>query len=156
MTPDVALPFSRKRHRVPRGVLLALLIGVLSEAGGADEMPPGHALSPAAAAATALRQAQAAIAVARDAGNLWLATPRRLAAARAAVERGDFARAIADAQRAQHEAELALNQALLERARYLLDNTGDLDPSTRATAVDLLSKYDGKAALHLLEQGGGP
>ena len=126
MTPDVALPFSRKRHRVPRGVLLALLIGVLSEAGGADEMPPGHALSPAAAAATALRQAQAAIAVARDAGNLWL------------------------------EAELALNQALLERARYLLDNTGDLDPSTRATAVDLLSKYDGKAALHLLEQGGGP
>ena len=134
--------------------MLAVLIGVLGETGGADELPPGHALSPAAAAATALRQAQAAIAVARDAGNLWLATPGRLAAARAAEERGDFARAIAAAERAQHEAELALNQARLERARYLLDNTGDLDPSTRAGVLDLLSKYDGKAALHLLEQGG--
>jgi len=136
---------------------LVALICLLSQAIIADELPPGHALTPAAAAATAVRQAQAAIALARDAGNLWLATPGRLAAARAAMERGDFTHAIESAQRAQHEAELALNQAWLERARYLLGNTSDLDEKTRATVVRLLSQYDGKAALRVLEQGGiGP
>lgn len=133
------------------------LIWLLCGAGIADENSPEHALTPAAAAATAVRQAQAAIALARDAGNLWLATPGRLAAARAAMERGDFPRAIESAERAQHEAELALNQAWLERARYLLNHTSGLDEKTRATVVELLSQYDGKAALRVLEQGGvGP
>lgn len=132
---------------------LVSLICLLSQAGIADENPPDHALTPAAAAATAVRQAQAAIALARDAGNLWLATPGRLAAAREAMARGDFTHAIESAQRAQHEAELALNQASLERARYLLGNTSDLDEETRATVVRLLSQYDGKAALRVLEQG---
>lgn len=157
MTHNFALPCRRDRRRVRRGIALAAMIFLLSEAGIADEMPPGHALAPAAAAATALRQAQAAIDVARDAGNLWLATPGRLAAARAAAERGDFARAIASAERAQHEAELALNQTRLERARYILANNADLDPQIRLTVVGLLARYDGEAAWRLLEQhGAGP
>lgn len=134
-------------------MLLVACVCLGGEPGSADELPPEQPLPPAAAAATAVRQAQAAITLARDAGNLWLATPGRLAAARAAVARGDFTQAVASAERARHEAELARNQAQLERARYLLDNATGIDPQTRATVIDLLSNYDGKTALRTLESG---
>lgn len=139
--------------------ILALVAGLFlcGVAGEAQADPPAAELAPAAAAAAALREAQAAIALARDAGNLWLATPGRLAAARAAAARGDYAEAIRGARRAGHEAGLALNQAWLERARYLLGHTTGLDPQVRATVVELLAAHDGKAALRMLEQAGaGP
>lgn len=128
-------------------------VSATSRPGIADDITRDRTI-PAAVAGAALLQAQAAIDAARHAGNVWLATPRRLAEARAAAERGDFSRAIASAERARREAALALNQTRLGRARYLLDTRTDLDPDVRTAAHGLLSAYDGAAALRVLEQAG--
>ena len=131
-----------------------VLLCMTSRVTFADDIARTGNLPAAAAARVALEQAEAAIGAARDAGNVWLATPRRLAEARAAAERGAFTQAIAGAERVRHEAGLALNQAQLERARYLLDTDPDLDPEARAAARELLSTYAGAAALRVIEQAG--
>lgn len=118
----------------------------------ADDISNDEASATAAHANAALRQAELALAAARRAGNVWLATPRRLAEARAAAERGEFAHAVAGAEHAQREATLALNQIQLERARYRLDRDPELDPAVRAAVRELLARYDGAGALRALEQ----
>ncbi|MGR9089671.1 MAG: hypothetical protein ACU85U_03710 [Gammaproteobacteria bacterium] len=134
-----------------------VFICAMARAAFADDITRDKAITAAAAASAALLQAETAINAARDAGNVWLATPGRLAEARVAAARGAFTHAIVSAERARREALLALNQSRLERARYVLDTDTDLDPDARRAARELLSTYEGAAALRVLEQAGsGP
>ncbi|HJP36364.1 MAG TPA: hypothetical protein QF901_10280 [Gammaproteobacteria bacterium] len=135
---------------------LALMIRCLPAA--ADEL--GVELSTPApgadAAVVALRRAERAITKAVDAGNLWSGTRALLSAAAARADVGDYSRAVVLAGSAEREARAALNQARLERARYLLGALADdEDPETLSAIRGLLRAYDGDAALRLVRKSSG-
>jgi hypothetical protein len=147
------------RGRVRPSLTVLCLLGLLravSASGDQLTADTAAAASPAAVAGSALQAAQIAIDQALAAGNLWLGTQPVLSRALAANDTGDFTRAATLAEVARRQARMALNQARLERARYLLSTLAvDGDVDALAAVRGLLRAYDGDAALRLLRELSG-
>ena len=94
--------------RVTGSALLALLLGAVTSAAGADEAGFRSAYAAAEAAA---RQASAL-------RNQWTTTVSTLAAASKAAEGGDYDRALAQAQEAEALARASIYQAESEKAAW--------------------------------------
>lgn len=137
--------------------LLAAVVFGCTIASGDDiaddrNTPPASATS----ADEALRSAEAAIQRATEAGNLWLGTRRLWSSAARHQRAGEYSRALSLARAAEREARLALNQARLERARYLLQELpAATDPEDVETARRLLAAHEGEAALRLIRSMAG-
>jgi hypothetical protein len=132
--------------------VLAVVWGFLPAAGDELDADPGI---DAGSAAAALSAAAIAIEHAADAGNLWLGTRDLLSRAAAHHDAGDYSQAVTVAVAARRHAIMALNQANLERARYLFSaSEGDQDRDTRDAIQGLLGAHDGAAALRLLRGSG--
>ncbi len=98
------------------------------EAAGAPSAPPPQPAGPSpeelaarAAAEEAIAAARERIEEARRLGALWRDSEAKLKAAEEAFAGGDYARAKRLAEQAGREAELAINQHYLERARPLIE-----------------------------------
>lgn len=138
---------------------------ILPEAVASAKLPlPVSSLPPADApgngptaehARQAVISASNVIAQAEQLDYLWRDTERLLTEAKKAGQRGEFARTIALAQRAQHEAEMAINQAYLAKARYLISKIAnrplnDGEQQQLNLAREAYLAHRGREALELL------
>ncbi|ROR35076.1 LysM peptidoglycan-binding domain-containing protein [Inmirania thermothiophila] len=93
-----------------------------------------------AAAAQAIADARAAVARAESVDGLQPGTSATLQAAERAFDAGDYERAKTLADQARAEAELGYNQALLEKAKALIEQAkvyeADMTPAQRQTLAD--------------------
>ncbi|GAB4351661.1 MAG: hypothetical protein Kow006_15760 [Gammaproteobacteria bacterium] len=110
-----------------------------------------------AAAAQAIADARAAVNKARSVDGLWPSTEDVLNQASAAYDAGDYEKAIQLAKRAQNEAEQGYNQALLERAKALLQEAKQYEGSMNADQLATLreaeaaiARFEGERAYALL------
>ncbi len=83
--------------------------------------PSPEELAARAEAQAAIERAREKIAEARELGALWRDSEAKLSAAEEAFAAGDYARAKRLAEQAAREAELAINQHYLEKARPLIE-----------------------------------
>lgn len=110
-----------------------------------------------ATAAQAISDARAAVNKARSVDGLWPSTEDVLNQAGAAYDAGDYEKAIQLAKRAQSEAEQGYNQALLERAKALLQEAKQYEGSMNADQLSTLreaeaaiARFEGERAYALL------
>ncbi len=141
---------NRCARRRAAGAVIAFALGTASAAVAGDDIvtPPAQR-----SVEDAIDAADAALAAARAAGNVWLGTPAYLREARTQLRRGDTAAALQAAQRARSEAAAALNQSRLEAARYLLRTSpSGADAALLDVVRGLLRAHDGTGALRLAQQ----
>jgi hypothetical protein len=128
-----------------------------------SSLPPSEATAgevTAEQAKQAVISAAKGIAQAEKLNYLWRDTENLLTEAKKAGQRGDFANTVDLAQRAQHEAELAINQAHLAKARYLISKLADnpLSDDERqnlSLARRAFNAHRGREALELAEAVAG-
>lgn len=131
----------------------ALAARVAAEAARSGTMTDPQDSAPAAV----LARADAAVAEAERMRCLWHDTKKQLADAHAAWQAGDAARAVTQAGAARRTAELALNQAYLEKARFRLQQLArrkNHDAAARARideATQALHLHAGKHAFSLIK-----
>ena len=107
-------------RRIFTGKQLAIVVLAFGVAAGCASSPKETAApGPSAEATQAIDGAKAAIAQAASVDWLWRDTEQFLAEAEAAAAEGDNATAIKLANKARDEAELAVNQYYLEKAKFL-------------------------------------
>ena len=85
-----------------------------------ESKPEPAAAGASAEAKAAIAAAKAAIGKAKSVGGLWRDTDKTLEKAEKAAEKGDNADAIKNANKAKGEAEMGYNQALLEKAKFIV------------------------------------
>lgn len=150
---------------VPASLALVLLLGLLIAICAKVERAGGGLQEAhwARIYESAVARAAAAIVRAERAGNVWLDTRAHLRRAARAYGRGRLKAALASAARAETEAVLAANQALLEEARYALAELERAGPpaGTAAGREEIrarLRAHDGAGALAMLRrlQGSRP
>ncbi len=109
--------------------------------------------APFVVAARAMAAANSAVDEALEAGNLWSDTTHLLIRAAAYQKEGDYSQAVQLARVARRHATMALNQARLERARYLLSELANERKIETLNAVRaFLRASDGDAALRLMRE----
>ncbi len=109
------------------------------------------------AAAEAIAAARAAVNKARSVDGLWPSTEDTLRQAESAYSNGDYERAIQLANRAKSEAEQGYNQALLERAKALLQEAKQYEHAMNSSQLETLreaeaaiARFEGERAYALL------
>jgi hypothetical protein len=90
-----------------KGIVVALLAGVCLGWGAASANPPAAG---AEQAVEAVQRAEQTVRRAWEQRSLWTTAQEALAAAKLALERGDYAAATEQAGIAQHQAELSMAQ----------------------------------------------
>lgn len=128
-------------------LVLAGVIGCAAPTQQVAEKPA--AAAPSAAATQALNDASAAIKTAKELDWIWRDTEKMYKEAEDAAKAGDDAKAIKLAGSAKHQAEEAVNQYYIEKAKPLL---GALQ-SKRKLSADEKSKVDAAAAALSKAQG---
>ncbi len=139
--------------------VLVLAMGV-GCATAPEEAPPAESTQMAdmkAQAAQAISDARTAVNKARSVDGLWPSTEDVLNQAVAAYDAGDYERAIELANRAKSEAEQGYNQALLERAKALLQEAKQYESvmtpdqlNTLREAEAAIARFEGERAYALL------
>lgn len=119
------------------------------------EPEPAVEAGPSADALKAIEAAKAAIAKAKSVGGLWRDTEKMLKKAEEAAKAGDNAKAIKLANQAREQAEMGYNQALLEQAKFMIDEikgyknlTADQAAKLKA-AEQAVADHDGQRAYDL-------
>ena len=138
---------------------LAIVVLALGMAAGCATAPKEPAAPSASAEATqAIDGAKAAIAQAKSVDWLWRDTEQFLAEAEAAAAEGDNATAIKLADKARSEAELALNQYYLEKAKMMYEKASAVrglsagQKQTLAEAGTAIHNAEGRKAYDLLSR----
>jgi nucleoid-associated protein YgaU len=109
------------------------------------------------AAKAAIEAAKAAVAEAKALGLAWRGTEGVLSQAQAAYDSGDYSKATRLANQARQEAETAINQYYLEKAKAMLAKAkgyGGLNREQASVLADAelaISNYEGKKAYDLLK-----
>lgn len=141
----------------------SLVLGSLVACAGqsqqaADASSAKTAAAPSAAATQALDAARAAIKTAKDLEWIWRDTEKTLAKAEEAAAAGDEAKAVKLANAAKFEADAAVNQYYLEKAKFMLE---DLKAKRSLTAKQneavqmataAITNAEGRKAYDLLAQ----
>jgi nucleoid-associated protein YgaU len=145
-------PFCRKHL-----LMMALTLGV---AAGCATTPPEPTVAPQAQTATAASQmiadAKAGIAEAKALNWIWRDTEKFLADAEKAAADGDHDTALKLATKARNEAQLAINQYYLEKAKVMMskaEGTAGLNAEQNATmraASAAIANAEGRKAYDLL------
>ena len=145
-------PFCRKHL-----LMMALTLGV---AAGCATTPPEPSSAPQAQAATSASQmitdAKAAIAEAKALKWIWRDTQKVLAAAEKAASEGDQDTALKMATKARNEAQLAVNQYYLEKAKVMMAKTEGASGLTAEQSATLraasaaIANAEGRKAYDLL------
>lgn len=145
-------PFCRKHL-----LMMALTLGV---AAGCATTPPEPTVAPQSQTATAASQmiadAKAAIAEAKSLNWIWRDTEKFLASAEKAASDGDHDTALKMATKARNEAQLAVNQYYLEKAKVMMAKTegaSGLSAEQNATlraASAAIANAEGRKAYDLL------
>jgi len=138
---------------------LAIVVLALGMAAGCATAPKEPAASgPSAEATQAIDGAKAAIAEAKSVDWLWRDTEEFLAEAESAAAEGDNATAITLANKARSEAELALNQYYLEKAKVMYKKASAVrglsagQKQTLAEAGTAIHNAEGRKAYDLLSR----
>ncbi|HEY5719432.1 MAG TPA: LysM peptidoglycan-binding domain-containing protein [Gammaproteobacteria bacterium] len=123
----------------------------------APAQPAAPAGPSAADAERAISDADANIAAAKKSCNLWRDTAKMLDDARAAAKEGDNAKAIKLAKSASRQAADCVNQAYLEKSKFLLDEArgyqsgmSSSQQGTLRAAEEAYTNRDGKRTYDLL------
>ncbi len=141
--------------------ILVLAMGVGCATAPEEAPPPADTSSQMAdlkaAAAQAIADARAAVNKARSVDGLWPSTEDVLNQAVVAYDAGEFERAVQLANRARSEAEQGYNQALLERAKALLQEAKQYESMMNADQLNTLreaeaaiARFEGERAYALL------
>ena len=143
--------------RIFTGKQLGIVVLALGVAVGCATTPQEPAAPSASAEATqAIDGAKAAIAQAKSVDWLWRDTEKFLSEAEAAAAEGDNATAIKLANKARDEAELAVNQYYLEKAKGLYAEASSAQglnadqQETLAAAGEAIRNAEGRKAYDLL------
>ncbi|MFN2308781.1 MAG: hypothetical protein ABR553_03440 [Gammaproteobacteria bacterium] len=139
-------------------ISVLVLSGIAGCAGTYEQAAeaPAAAPAPSAAVTQALSEAGAAIKTAKNLDWIWRDTEAQFKAAEAAAQAGDEAKAVKLANNAKFEAEAAVNQYYIEKAKPLLAalqtkrglTAGEKAKADAAAAA--LSKARGKQAYEIL------
>lgn len=143
--------------RIFTGRQLAILVLALGMAAGCASTPQEPATPSVSAEATqAIDGAKAAIAQAKSLEWIWRDTEKFLSEAEAAAAEGDNATAIKMANKARSQAELAVNQYYLEKAKVLFAEVSAAQGlsaeqrQTLAVAGEAIRNAEGRKAYDLL------
>ncbi len=136
-------------------VVLSLVVGCASQTKQVAETP---AAAPSAATTQALSEAKAAVKAANDLDWIWINTEETLKKAEEAAKAGNDAEAIKGANKVKTEANLAVNQYYLEKAKPMLASLQakpKLTPAQKelvASASVAVNKAEGKKAYDMLSK----
>lgn len=139
-------------------ITMVLALGVAVGCATTPQQPPAKpaAPQPSAQVTQAINSAKAAIAQAKSLDWIWRDTEKFLKKAEAAAAKGENDEALKLANKAKSQAELAVNQYYLEKAKVLLVEaksasglSGD-QQSTLAAASEAITNAEGRKAYDLL------
>ena len=143
-------------------LVLGSLLACAGQSQQAADASAKPAAAPSAAATQALDAARASIKTAKDLEWIWRDTEKTLGKAEEAAAAGDDAKAIKLANNAKFEADAAVNQYYLEKAKFMLEdlkakrNLTAKQKSARDSMVEMASaaitNAEGKKAYDLLAQ----
>jgi nucleoid-associated protein YgaU len=136
--------------------LVPAVLALILAAGCATTPEPAAPTGPSSEVTQAIDAAKAAIAKAKSVDWLWRDTEKFLKQAEEAAAAGDDAKAIALANKARGEAEMAVNQYYLEKSKVLFaeanaaSGLSDAQRSTLAAAGTAIQNAEGRKAYDLL------
>lgn len=139
-------------------LVLSGAIGCAGQSQQVAEKPAAAAAVPSAAVTQALNDAGAAIKTAKDLNWIWRDTEKMYKDAQDAANAGDEAKALKLANTAKFEAEAAVNQYYIEKAKPMLNALQSKRKLTAAekskvdAASAALSKAQGKQAYDILSK----
>ena len=134
-------------------VLIGGLVGCANQTQPAAESTAVASAAPSAAVTQALNEANAAVKEAKSLDWIWVNTEKSLEEAEDAAKAGDEAAALKSAKKAKAEAEAAVNQYYLEKAKMtLIETEGKRKvPATQKASIEqAIVNADGKKAFDLV------
>lgn len=138
-------------------VVLSCVVGCASQTKQVAEAPAAAPAASSAATTLALSEAKAAVKAANDLDWIWITTEGTLKKAEEAAKAGDDAAAIKGAKKAKAEADNAVNQYYIEKAKPMLASLQSMRKLTAAqkqqvsSASAAISAAEGKKAYDLLK-----
>jgi len=136
-------------------LLVGGLVGCANQTQQAAEPTAAAAAAPSAAVTQALSEANAAVKQAKSLDWIWVNTEKFLKEAEAAAKAGDEATALKSAKKAKAEAEAAVNQYYLEKAKMTLieiEGKRKVPVTQKASIEQAIINAEGKKAFDLVSQ----
>ena len=136
-------------------LLVGGLVGCANQTQQAAEPTAAAAAAPSAAVTQALNEANAAVKQAKSLDWIWVNTEKFLKEAEDAAKAGDEAAALKSAKKAKAEAEAAVNQYYLEKAKMTLveiEGKRKVPVTQKASIEQAIIDAEGKKAFDLVSQ----
>ena len=134
-------------------LLVGGLVGCANQTQQAAEPTAAASAAPSAAVTQALNEANAAVKEAKSLDWIWVNTEKFLKEAEDAAKAGDEAAALKSAKKAKAEAEAAVNQYYLEKAKMTLieiEGKRKVPATQKASIEQAIVSSDGKKAFDLV------